>query len=148
MRSRGPARDCVGPCSEAKRSHAETGRRLLARAAIVAAVLTASLLPAMPGHGDGARTVDIAIRNGKVVSRNSVRVSRGDAVVLRWSSDQRLELHLHGYDVTTTVSPGAPAEMRIRAHATGRFPVEIHGQGSSGGGHSHKPIFHLEVYPD
>jgi hypothetical protein len=50
--------------------------------------------------------------------------------------------------VTTTVSPGTPVEMKIRARATGRFPVEMHGQGDSGSGHSHKTIFHLEVYPD
>jgi hypothetical protein len=78
-----------------------------------------------------------------------VRVVKGDTVVLRWRSDQRLELHLHGYDVNTIVSPGTPAEMKIRARATGRFPVEIHGQGESGGhGHGHRTIFHLEVYPD
>ena len=115
---------------------------------IAVAALAASLFPALPSDGDGTKTVDIVIKDGKVVGKNSGRVSRGDTVVLRWSSDQRLELHLHGYDVATTVSPGTPAEMKIRARATGRFPVEIHGQGDSGGGHGHKTIFHLEVYPD
>ena len=120
---------------------------VLARAAIVAIVVLApGLFPTTPAHGQSTKTVDITIKNGKVVGKQSVRVSRGDSVVLRWSSDQRLELHLHGYDVETTVNPGAPAEMKIRAHATGRFPVEIHGQGGSG--HGHKALFHLEVYPD
>ena len=122
-------------------------RTALARAAMIAiAALAPGLFPATTVHGQATKTVDIVIKNGKVVGQQFVRVSRGDSVVLRWSSDQRLELHLHGYDVETTVNPGAPAEMKIRAHATGRFPVEIHGQGGSG--HGHKALFHLEVYPD
>lgn len=122
-------------------------RIFLARTATIAVAAMAGLICAVPGHGENIRTVDIEIRNGKVVGKNALRVSRGDTVVLRWSSDKRLELHLHGYDVQTTVSPGGRAEMRIRAHATGRFPVEIHGQGRSGGGHDHGAVFYLEVYP-
>lgn len=114
------------------------------------AALMVALFPALSSYGDNTKTVDIVIKNGTVVGKKSVRVSRGDTVVLRWNSDKRLELHLHGYDVTTTVNPGTPAEMKIHARATGRFPVEVHGQGGSGGGHSHghKTLFHLEVYPD
>jgi FtsP/CotA-like multicopper oxidase with cupredoxin domain len=83
-----------------------------------------------------------------VVGKKSIRVTRGDTVVLRWNSDTRLELHLHGYDVTVVATPGTPAEMKIVARATGRFPVEIHGQSGSSGGHGHKDLLHLEVYPD
>lgn len=122
---------------------------LILRSFAVAALMVA-LFPALPSYGDNTKTVDIAIKDGKVVGRNSARVSRGDTVVLRWSSNRRLELHLHGYDVTTTVSPETPADMKIRARATGRFPVEAHGQDGPGGGHSHghQTLFHLEVYPD
>jgi hypothetical protein len=124
-------------------------RAALLRALTVSvAALAAVVLTAMPGYGAGTRTVDIELKNGKVVGKNSVRVPKGDTVLLRWSSDKRIELHLHGYDVTTAVNPGTPAEMKILARATGRFPVEIHGQGSSSGGHGHKTLFHLEVYPD
>jgi len=119
-----------------------------ARAAMIAvAALAASLFTAMPGYGAGIRTVDIEMKNGKVVGKGSARVTRGDTVLLRWRSDRRIELHLHGYDVTTTVNPGTPAEMKILARATGRFPVEIHGQAGAGG-HGHATVFHLEVYPD
>ena len=136
-------------CSEAKCSAPVDPRSVFGRAAVLAvAALAASLFSAIPSFGDATKTVDIVIKNGKVFGKNSVRVSRGDTVVLRWSSDQRIELHLHGYDATTTVNSGTPAEMKIRARATGRFPVEIHGQADSGGGHGHKNIFHLEVYPD
>ncbi|MNC89469.1 hypothetical protein D3C83_54100 [compost metagenome] len=108
------------------------------------------LFPASASAADSPKTIDITISNGQVVGKKSVRVTRGDTVILRWRSDQPLELHLHGYDLTATVTPGTPAEMRIVARATGRFPVEVHGEGGARGGHSHghKALFHLEVYPD
>lgn len=117
---------------------------------VAISALTGALFVAIPGYGAETRTVDIEVRNGKVIGKNSVRVTRGDTVQLRWSSDKPLELHLHGYDVTIHVVPGTPAEMKVQAHATGRFPVEIHGERKSSGGHGHghKPVFYLEVYPD
>ena len=114
---------------------------------LAAVALAACLFLAPPAYGDGAKIVDIEIKSGKVVGEKSVRVVKGDTVTLRWSSDQQLKLHLHGYDVETTVSASAPGEMKLRARATGRFPVEIHGQRESGS-HSHRTIFYLEVYPD
>lgn len=121
--------------------------RLVRFAIISAFAVAANLFLVFPGHAAGTRTIDIEIRQGKVVGERSARVSRGDVVILRWRSDQRLELHLHGYDLTTTVSPGKLAEMKVEARATGRFPLEKHGQAGVGG-HGHAPLFHLEVYPD
>ena len=119
---------------------------LLCSFAIV--ILTMTLFPTPPALAENPKTVDITIRNGQVVGKKSVRVTRGDTVVLRWRSDQPLELHLHGYDLAATVKPGTPAEMKIVARATGRFPVEVHGESGASGGHGHKALFHLEVYPD
>lgn len=113
--------------------------------ALIAAI--APLVAAAPCYSADAKTFDMEIVNGAVVGQKSARVTRGDAVVLRWKSDKPLELHLHGYDVTTKVGPAAPAEMMVHARATGRFPVEVHVQGARGG-HAHKPLFHLEVYPE
>lgn len=139
--------------STAPGNEASSGARPYARVRrtmLVVWALAGALFLAAPGHGAGTRTVDIEVRNGKVVGKNSVRVTRGDTVQLRWVSDKPLDLHLHGYDVTVHVMPGTPAEMKLRAHATGRFPVEIHGEKKSSGGHSHghKPLYFLEVYPD
>lgn len=121
---------------------------MIARLAVIAVIVVASvLLPVNPTHAAGTRTVDIKVKAGKVIGFQSIRVLRGDTVVLRWNSDQRLQLHLHGYDVEAIVSPGMPIEMKIHARATGRFPVETHGQSRSGG-HGHAPLFYLEVYPD
>ena len=113
-----------------------------------AAALGVALLPALPVRGADTRTFDIVLQGGKVVGQKSVRATKGDTVVLRWTSDRKLDLHLHGYDVTTTVDPGTRAEMKIFARATGRFPVALHGQSGSGGGHGHHNIFHLEIYPE
>jgi len=126
-----------------------SGLAARARAAVLLlSVLAAGALLPTPGYGAATRAFDIVVKDGKVVGPKSVRVTKGDTVVLRWMSDRKLELHLHGYDVTTTVNPGTPAEMKIVARATGRFPVEVHGQGGAGGSHGHNNIFHLEVYPD
>ena len=116
---------------------------------IVMIVSMMVLFPAPAARAASPTTIDITIRNGEVVGKKSVRVARGDTVILRWHSDRPLELHLHGYDLTAAVKPGTPAEMKIVTRATGRFPVEVHGEGSASGSHRHhKALFHLEVYPD
>ena len=38
-----------------------------------------------------------------------LRATEGERVELRWSSDEPLVLHLHGYDIETRVAPGKPA---------------------------------------
>lgn len=121
-----------------------TRRVLLVRAAVVAA---AALAAPLTGIAADAKTIDIAIKQGKVTSAKSARVTQGDTVILRWTSDQPMELHLHGYDVAAKVAPGKPAEMKLDARATGRFPVEVHTDDKDKGGHGHAALFHLEVYP-
>jgi hypothetical protein len=111
-------------------------------------VLSANLPLASAVYAGEPKIADIVIKDGKVVGKKSLRVTQGDSVVLRWSSDRRLTVHLHGYDVHTTVSPGTPSEMKIHARTTGRFPVEVHGHGEKQGGHGHTAIFHLDVYPN
>jgi hypothetical protein len=77
-----------------------------------------------------------------VAGDKTVRVTKGDTVELRWSSDRAIDLHLHGYDVEVRAAPDAPQVMRFEARATGRFPVEIHG--SSG---RHTTLIYVEVHP-
>lgn len=90
---------------------------------------------------------ELAIAQGKLSGKNVVRVTEGQIVELRWSSDTATELHLHGYDVVARPKPGAPAVMRFKAHATGRYPVTVHGH-AHGGGHTEKTMLYLEVHPD
>lgn len=90
------------------------------------------------------RAFDLALAGGKLAGeRSTLRVAKGDTVELRWSSDRRTVLHLHGYDLEATVSPGAPANMKFTARIAGRFPVTEH---THGAGH-HRALLYLEVHP-
>ena len=87
---------------------------------------------------------ELPLAAGKLAgAQRTVRVSRGDAVELRWSSDRRITLHLHGYDIERTVAPGAPAVMAFKAEIAGRFPVSEH---AHRGRHGHT-VLYLEVHP-
>jgi len=94
-------------------------------------------------------TFDIKIEHGRVPdTMRLIRVNEGDVVKLRWTSDQPLILHLHGYDIEKRVTAGA-AELAFTAYATGRFPIHVHAQGAGAGGHAHEgaPLATIEVYP-
>jgi hypothetical protein len=94
-------------------------------------------------------TFDLEIVKGKVSpSMRLIRVKQGDAVKLRWSSDQPMVVHLHGYDIEQKVEPGRVTEMSFTARTTGRFPIEEH-QPRAKGSHAHgeAPLVRIEVYP-
>src|SRR4029077_4158569 len=95
-------------------------------------------------------TFDLKIERRQVPQNMRViRVSQGDVVKLRWSTDQPLTLHLHGYDIEQHVEPGATTDLTFAASATGRFPVHVHAQGGRPDGHTHEeePLVNIEVYP-
>jgi hypothetical protein len=107
--------------------------------AIVSALVLASTALAAD------RVFDLSISHGKLSGGpDTIRVHQGDTVVLRWHSDRSIVLHLHGYEIETRVEPGAVAEIRLDASATGRFPVHVHGSGAR----SEAVLVYLEVYPD
>lgn len=95
-------------------------------------------------------TFDIKIEGGRVPDTlRLIRVNEGDLVKLRWTSDQPIVLHLHGYDIEKRVAPGAVTELAFRAYATGRFPIHVHAQGAGASGQAHEdaPLATIEVYP-
>ena len=84
---------------------------------------------------------DLRVDNDRLVGDLKViRVRRGDVVEINWSANRRTVLHLHGYDIETTVEPDKPRIMSFTARATGRFPIETHGR-------QHSILIYLEVYP-
>jgi periplasmic copper chaperone A len=90
--------------------------------------------------------IDVKIENRQVVEpKEPIRVTEGEVIELRWTSDEAVELHLHGYDIEIDVEPGEPASMVVEANASGRFPIESHRWGN--GGHSEEALTYLEVYP-
>src|SRR6266513_1802305 len=95
-------------------------------------------------------TFDFKIERGRVPdTMRLISVNEGDIVKLRWTSDQPLVLHLHGYDIEKRVVAGAVTELAFTAYATGRFPIHVHAQEAGAGGHAHEdaPLAIIEVYP-
>ena len=90
---------------------------------------------------------DIRIENRSVpVTGDTVRVSEGDLVVLRWHTDEPVTLHLHGYDIEIRALPDRSVETRLETFASGRFPITSHGFGDADG-HGHRTLMYLEVLP-
>jgi hypothetical protein len=105
-----------------------------------------ALIRAAVAQNVSQRVIEARIENRKVVAPSAaIRVSEGDVIELRWTSDEAVELHLHGYDLVLHVRPDQPAAMVIEAYATGRFPITSHGW--ERGGHGHDELTFLEVYP-
>jgi len=94
-------------------------------------------------------TFDLPIEHGQVAeAKRLVRVHQGDVVQLRWTSDQPLTVHLHGYDIEKRVAAQGVTEMNFTAGTTGRFPIELHSAAAGGGtAHGAAPLAVLEVYP-
>jgi hypothetical protein len=119
-------------------------RRRLALAGLVAASLLAANVRAEE------LTFAMRVEHGRLPpTMRIVRVKQGDVVKLRWSTDQPGELHIHGYEIERTLTPGTITEVTITARATGRFPMHLHGPAAPGGGSAHDEatLGYFEVYP-
>jgi hypothetical protein len=85
----------------------------------------------------------------------TIKVKQGDRLVLNWTTDEAVKLHLHGYDLLLTLRPGnvsqAPQKMMLTANIAGRFPLSAHGFGADLGTHAkhqkEAPLLYLEVEP-
>ena len=100
-------------------------------------------LIAVAGAGAEPRVIDLALRNGRLPEdRRVVRVSQGDEVRLRWTTDRPLTVHVHGYDIETKLSPGTSMSTRFTARAAGRFAIEVHGDRGK-----ERIVGYLEVHP-
>ncbi|MEX2080212.1 MAG: hypothetical protein WEC33_01230, partial [Dehalococcoidia bacterium] len=88
-----------------------------------------------------ARSFDLALAGGNLDGPDTVRVSRGDSVALRWTTDAEIELHFHGYDLEIEATPERITTMMFLAEAAGRFPVESHLAGREA------TVLYVEVLP-
>ena len=114
---------------------------------------------ATAADGEGAQTparsFELRIEQRRVPqAQRTLRATEGERVELRWTADEPLVLHLHGYDIETRVAPGKPAVTSFTARLTGRFPVAVHvdaapsRSGSSAKSPSHHvTLLHVEVHP-
>ena len=71
------------------------------------------------------------------IARDSV--AQGRNVVITVTSDVADEVHVHGYDLSADVAPGAPVTIRFTADTPGRFEIELENSGVQ--------IAELEVRP-
>lgn len=101
-------------------------------------------------QSDATRVIDLKIEKGALIGAqdgNVVRVKEGENLVINWSADEAVKLHLHGYDVELTVGPSASATMTFEAFATGRFPISQHGFSADGKTLDKGTLGYLEVLP-
>ena len=94
------------------------------------------------------RRFDLALKAGELPKdQRTIKVKQGESVELRWTSDQPIRLHLHGYDVEVAVKPGEPTVTALTARIAGRFSVDKLAD-KAGGGHQHGgKILYFEVHP-
>lgn len=123
--------------------------------AIVERVLTVLLSLALLGAASVVREFDLSILKRRVEGNlSTIRVKRGDTVLLRWRSDEAVLLHVHGYDLRASLAPAVPANMRFEASAAGRFAISAHEFGTAadpvGRAKRHREItlLYLEVLPE
>lgn len=84
--------------------------------------------------------IELIIESGVLASGpKRIQLSQGSEIIITVISDQRDELHLHGYDHTLQLIPGEPAKLLFTASHSGRFGLELH--------HAHGELAVLEVSP-
>ena len=121
-------------------AQATTAETTTAQATTEAPPATTEAPPATTSQGPETVRLEYVIVGGKPqggISRDSVSV--GSNVVVTVTSDVADEVHVHGYDLMADVAPGAPATIRFKADAPGRFEIELEGSGVQ--------IAELEVRP-
>jgi hypothetical protein len=99
-----------------------------------------------PNPKAGSQVVDFNVVKGKIVGappNMTLQMTQGDTLEIRWTVDEPTQLHFHGYDVETTVTPTAPATMLLTADLAGRFSIERH----STPGTKDSVLHYVEVHP-
>ena len=78
-----------------------------------------------------AQRIEVTVTGGQVSGDTGrVSVPLGDPVTLVVTGDVADEIHVHGYDLTTALEPGTPAELPFDATVPGVFEVELHDAGT------------------
>jgi hypothetical protein len=83
--------------------------------------------------------VEVIIRDGRAISEGRVEVPLGNRISLRFDSDARLLVHLHGYDLEFSVEAGVVAVHEFKGDLPGIFEVEDH--------ITHRLLLELKVSP-
>lgn len=75
--------------------------------------------------------IEVTVTGGRVDGDTGrVPVPAGEHVTLVVTSDTADELHVHGYDLSAELAPGAAATVEFDATIPGVFEVELHDAGT------------------
>jgi hypothetical protein len=83
--------------------------------------------------------LSVSVPGDKAPTVKHFTIKQGSQVVFVVESALADEVHLHGYDLSADVAPGAPATIRFKATAPGRFEAELESRSL--------PIAEIEVRP-
>ena len=83
--------------------------------------------------------ITVSVPGDKAPTVKHFTIKQGSQVVFVVESELADEVHLHGYDLSADVAPGAPATIRFKADAPGLFEAELESRSL--------PIAQLEVRP-
>ncbi|MDE0132512.1 MAG: hypothetical protein OXQ32_09665 [bacterium] len=83
--------------------------------------------------------MEVTVRDGRAVGEDRVEVPLGNRVSLRFDSDARLLVHVHGYDEEFSVEAGVLTVYEFVGDLPGIFEVEDHV--------SHRLLIELKVSP-
>ena len=75
---------------------------------------------------DDLTVVEVTVRDGRAVGENRVDVPLGNRISLRFNSDARLLVHVHGYDEEFSVEAGVVTVHEFEGDLPGIFEVEDH----------------------
>lgn len=88
---------------------------------------------------DDLSVVEVTVRDGRAVGEDRIEVPLGNRISLRFDSDTRLLVHIHGYDDEFTVEAGVITVYEFDGDLPGIFEVEDHV--------SHRLLVELKVSP-
>jgi hypothetical protein len=109
-------------------------------------LLACGAFPAVAQAQD-VRRFDLALKAGELPKdQRTIKVKQDESVELRWTTDQPIRLHLHGYDIEIAVKPGEPTVTALKARIAGRFSIDK--LQDKPGGHQHGgKVLYFEVHP-
>jgi hypothetical protein len=112
---------CAGTDSAAARNSSSASPTPSSSSAVSTATTTAA----------EGRRIEVTVTGGQVTGDTGrVAVAAGEQVTLVITADVADEVHVHGYDRTTALTPGAPAALSFAATLPGVFEVELHEAGT------------------
>ena len=95
---------------------------------------------AQPAPADNGKVVELKVQHGRLVSGPElIKLTEGDKITLRVTSDTDDEMHLHGYNLHLNLTAGQTGQLSLTANRSGRFEYELH--------HAHAALGVIEVYP-